>query len=122
MSGKQLLLSPQMKRILEMLEQKGAMTVRQIDSELYRATPARNRRVFAASTSRTLSRMVRRGLVDREGKTIKATDVGLLRIHPEQVEALSNELGKAIRRAVDEAFARCWGSQEAIGEKRNDGA
>jgi hypothetical protein len=120
MRAKLPILSPQMKTILGMLEQKGAMTVRAIDNDLYLATPTRSRRAFAASMSRTLSRMALRGLINREGKTIKATDVGLLRIHLEQFQALQEEIGKAVRDAVQQVFAQCMPPGNAPAANRKD--
>lgn len=99
-------LSPQMKAILELLEQDGPMAARQVNDRLYQPRSGQNRRAFAASMSRTLRRMEDRGLIVRDNEMIIATGAGLLRIHPEEFEVIIEQIREAVRQGVDEAFAQ----------------
>lgn len=75
--------------------------------------------MFAASMSRTVRRLERRGLIACGGGTIVITQVGRFRIHPEQFEAVLNDLRESVRQAVAQAWAQYNESQKPNAEARN---
>lgn len=122
MNNNQLLLSDQMREVLGLLDRQSPMTARQLNRYMYALRPHRSRRVFAASISRTVRRLGRRGLISREGSTIAITQTGMFRLHPEMLEEMLTELGKSVRQAVAEAWASYEQSQKPNAEVRNDAA
>jgi DNA-binding PadR family transcriptional regulator len=112
----QLLLSDQMREVLELLDRQGPMTARQLNDHMHQLKVAGSRRVVAASVSRTVRRLRRRGLVSCEGSTIAITESGRSSLQ----EAMLTDLRKAVRQAVAQAWAEYEESQRATIEPRND--
>src|ERR1700722_6856738 len=79
------------------------LTTRQINDRLFDPASAQSRRVFAASMSRTVRRLARRGLIVCVRGTAVITQIGRYRVHPEMYEAMLNELRESIRQATEQA-------------------
>ena len=116
MNINQLLLSDQMREALGLLDQQGPMTARQLNDFMHHLKAAGSRRVIAASVSRTVRRLRRRGLILCEGSALAITESGRSGLR----EAMLTDLRKSIRQAVAQAFAEYEESQKANAEARND--
>lgn len=121
MNTKLPLLSAQMRAVLRLLDCE-SLTARQLNDRLYPLTSPQTRRVFAASMSRTIRRLERRGLIFCEAGTMAITQCGRFRLHPEMQEAMLNDLRESVRKAVAEAWAQYNESQKPNDEARNDAA
>ena len=97
-------ISAQMLAVLRLLDCE-SLTVRQLNDRLYRLTSPQSRRVFAASMSRTIRRMERRGLISCEDGTISITSHGWYSLHPEKLQAMLEESSTGIRESVRKAVA-----------------
>lgn len=107
MNAKQPPLSPQMSRVLRLVEFESP-TPRQLNDRLYDPTLSRSRRVFAASMSRTIRRMKRRGLITCEGGTIAITEHTRSTLRSERLKAMlaeAREIGKKAARQFQESQA-----------------
>ena len=116
MNINQLLLSDQMREVLGLLDRQSPMTARQLNDHIHRLKAPGSRRVVAASVSRTLHRLRRRGLIFCEGRAIVITESGRSSLQ----EAMLTDLRKSVRLAVAQAFAEYEESQKANAEARND--
>lgn len=112
--------SPQMLAALRLLDCEGSMTARQLNDRLYGQTSPHDRRVFAASMSRTVRRLERRGLISCEDGMIAITEYGWITIHPEQIEAISAAVRECVRQTVAQAWAEYEESQKPNAEAGND--
>ena len=122
MNTKLPLLSSQMQEVLRLLDREGSMTARQLNDSLYQPASPQSRRVFAASMSRTIRRLDRRGLISCERGAIVITQVGRFRIHPDQFEAMLTALRESVRQAVAQAWIEYRESNKASTETRKDAA
>lgn len=91
--------SAQMQAVLQLLESEN-LTVRQINDRLYDVTSPESRRVFSASTSRTIRRMERRGLLFRHDEVVAITQSGRWTLHPEEYQSALEQSGQDVREAV----------------------
>src|ERR1035437_5908899 len=103
-------LSAQMLAILRLLDCE-SLTARQLNYRLYQPTSPPSRRVFAASMSRTIRRLRRRGIIFCDGGTIAITQFGRLTLHPEVQQAMLNDLRESIRAACKQAWVEYQQSQ-----------
>jgi len=76
MNINQLLLSDQMREVLGFLDRQNPMTARQLNDYMHHLKAPGSRRVVAASVSRTVRQLRRRGLISCEGSTIAITESG----------------------------------------------
>ena len=113
------MVSAQMQAVLLLLEHEGPVDMRYINNRLYEPAARGNRRAFAASMSRAVRRMQKRGLIVREGQKIKVTDVGIYRVHPEQFEAMLEEIRAAVRRSFSKAWSQAGEQQMESGPEQN---
>lgn len=97
--------SAQMLAALRLLDCE-CLTARQLNDRLYQPISGQSRRVFAASMSRTIRRLKRRGLISCESGTIAITQSGWITIHPDQFEATLTSLRESVRQAVAEAWVQ----------------
>jgi len=79
------------------------LTTRQINDRLFDPSSRQSRRVFAASMSRTLRRMTRRGLIFRGGGRNVISQAGRFKVHPEMHEAMLNKIPESVQQAVEQA-------------------
>lgn len=122
MNINRLLLSGQMREVLGFLDRQSPMTARQLNDYMVHLKAPGSRRVVAASVSRTVRRLRRRGLISCEGSPIAITESGRSRLYREMQEAMLTDLRKSVRQAVAEAWAEYEESQKANAEVRNDAA
>jgi hypothetical protein len=92
-------LSAQMQAVLQLLESEN-LTARQINDRLYAVTSSASRRVFSASTSRTIRRMERRGLLLRHDEMVAITQSGRWTLHPEEYQSALEQSGQDARETV----------------------
>lgn len=118
----QLFLSGQMREVLGLLDHQSPMTARQLNDCLYKLNSSRNRRVLAASMSRTIRRLERRRLISCEGGSIAITQYGRFMLHSEMQQAMLNDLRASVRQAVAQAWTQYDESQKPNAEARNDAA
>lgn len=122
MNINQLLLSDQMREVLGLLDRQSPMTARQLNDYAHHLKAPASRRVVAASVSRTVRRLRRRGLVSCEGSSIVITEYGRSRLYREMQEAMLTDLRESVRQAVSQAWTQCEESQKSNAEARNDAA
>ena len=104
-------LSEQMRAALHLLDTESPVPLCQLYQHLYEATRHQPRRAFAASLSRTLRRMERRGLITREDRTVAITQQGRFTLHPEMREAMLTEAREIGRKAFEQAWSEIKKSQ-----------
>jgi hypothetical protein len=102
MNTKQSLLSSQMLAVLRLLDCEN-LTTRELNDRLFDPTSLQNRRIFAASMSRTLRRLARRGLIFRGGGMNVISQSGRFKVHPEMHEAMLNEIRESVQQAIERA-------------------
>ena len=116
------LLSDQMREVLGLLDRRSPMTARLLNDYMLHLKEPGSRRVVAASVSRTVRRLRRRGIISCEGSTIAITESGRSRLYHEMQEAMLTELRKSVRQAVAEAWAEYEESQKPKEAVRHDAA
>ena len=94
--------SDRMIAVLRLLDREN-LTTRQLNDRLFDRSLPHSRRVFAASMSRTLRRLARRGLIFRGGGMNVISQSGRFKVHPEMHEAMLNEFREAVRQAIKQA-------------------
>lgn len=105
-------LSAQMQAVLQLLDSE-SLTARQLNDRLYALASSQSRRVFAASMSRTIHRMERRGFISCENGTISIRSHGWYTLHPEMLEVALADLRESIRQTVAQAWAEYQQSQNS---------
>ncbi len=94
-----------MEKVLRHLDHEGAMSGRQLYSHIYDPIVHGNRRIFAASISRTIRRLELRGLIKRTDVGVDITQSGRWALHPEEKKSFSEGIAQAVQRAVAQGAA-----------------